>query len=1091
MDEKEIDDEYDFEEETSDRDDGGVEVDSGGQADTSETEEANTSVEDSAVESQEAESNDVDFENNYNTPQDYSWIVSISDEDIDNSLNEKIEKSNVEPTNISREYDAAWNYADPFNPFREKETLQEQLSNEFGIDYDAFEEGLKESNERLKESIERLKNLPNIEKSEDRREELRNKGMSPQPSSIRGKLENLAKESPMYASSDLDKIFEANSEKMSQKALEWTKDLYTDEEWRERQKEHAEKEKWDNYRSDFLHRLDNLTRTKDPDEEGPAEYDFDRLHRVEDDWEPLKEEMKAHPDFEKEVYENYWNSLEKGIYDGYSKLEEAAKNSPMLAQAGTSTELRNPKKEEKYSEGFDPNDYQYAQNLMEETSDFNYEKNKAKRDLDRAQKDYESSDEDYQRELERYNKEAEQAKYLERMGIKVEDLGVKDPGTLEDYKEAQKEKLDKAKEVFDKFQSDSNVFTSYLDKYKGDWDKYQSTLTKEEVKENKNSLVDEAQEAVFKAERAATWYMSEKYGKDFLSHMPEGGWTVENCQEIIDNASSAAPTEVDEKLVGLAKDIIGANENFEKAKKEAALDTASRREESDEMRKAAIKEAYEKYQKGEISAVDFANKMNEAKKYGDLSFDVKPEERELERVTTPGSMEYSKIIQGLRETIQPKIENIDVQDITAKEQAKVATDSLIEVQAELIEQSHTVFVDVVKDLVAQGKELKDIRESEHIKEFSQEVFELSQSIYDKASALEEKAKALGLDEYADVSKWEKMKTTASAAWDAVIHGKSMNSNEAYAVMNTMQSIEGVKSASLALMKSAAFNGATDVKGGKASEAMKAEVVSKLSWKDFASTSLWGGLGILATGIGIVTGNPLLVAAGIYVNLKKGGEFAGKVTMSNVTKGEQMFGMKDSKIMNPAIQVYNQSQEVANIGDLKSASTYVTATQGTLEIISGLMLMIGTAGVGAGVGISNIKDGIDSLYRLNKGGLDGNTRTLISNIYVLGERVEAWSGMDIPELERLIQTLAETKPDEAGPSRVSAEYGTSSTDIMNADSKYSGYREQAKDSNLATDYNEGMEKETNEAVSDKYVKIFKTILTNEPEHIRKVLMGIKK
>ena len=72
----------------------------------------------------------------------------------------------------------------------------------------------------------------------------------------------------------------------------------------------------------------------------------------------------------------------------------------------------------------------------------------------------------------------------------------------------------------------------------------------------------------------------------------------------------------------------------------------------------------------------------------------------------------------------------------------------------------------------------------------------------------------------------------------------------------------------------------------------------------------------------------------------------------------------------------------------------------------------------------------------------------------------------------------------------ADYGTATEKTGAADSKYSGYREQAKDSNIATDYNEGMEKETNEAVSDKYVKIFRTILNHEPEHIRKVLMGIR-
>ena len=58
-------------------------------------------------------------------------------------------------------------------------------------------------------------------------------------------------------------------------------------------------------------------------------------------------------------------------------------------------------------------------------------------------------------------------------------------------------------------------------------------------------------------------------------------------------------------------------------------------------------------------------------------------------------------------------------------------------------------------------------------------------------------------------------------------------------------------------------------------------------------------------------------------------------------------------------------------------------------------------------------------------------------------------------------------------------------------KYSGYKENAKNSNIAKDYNAGMEEETNEAVSDKYCKIFKKMLDKEPMYIRKVLIAIPK
>lgn len=820
---------------------------------------------------------------------------------------------------------------------------------------------------------------------------------------------------------------------------------------------------------------------------------------------------------------------------------------------------------EKYSDGFDPNDYLFAQNLMEETSDFNYEKNKVKRDLDKAQKDYESSDESYQRELERYNKEAEQAKSLERMGVKVKDFGVKNPGTLEEYKNVQKEKLDKMKEVYDKFQNDSNTFTSYLEKYSGDWEKYQKANPSEDderirtTEENFQKLQKDADDKYSKYDKldsetkafwsktqygmAAAGYFKEMNGKvpvgetvnpktlteltltndgngqvtivledadisktahvtgqaeDFGFILEDDGSISMPTEETVEAAWEKQKQKYQEKVENTEaakKDYEAAQANLEKAD-----DPSLVRSEIKRKAQAAKKEAYEKYQKGEISAVDFANKINEAKKYDDLSFDIKPEERELEEITTPGSMEYSKVIQTIRESVQPKIEKINVQEITNGEQVKAATESVKEIHAELVGKSNEAYTSIVKDMLAQGKTLKEIRETKEIKQFSQEIFELAQGIYDKASELEQKGSELGLDYYANPysgsgilnkikGKAHEIKVTANAAFQSILKNQPMNKDAAYAVMTNMDSIEGVKDASKALMKSAAFNGATDVKGGAASEAMKEEAVTKLTWRDWVSTSIYGGLGILSIGAGIVTGNPALIGAGIYVNLKKGGEFAGKTTMTNVTNRQQMFGMgEDSKIMNPAIQVYNQSQERANVGDPRSASTYVTATQGALEIASGLLLfpMAGTSAVG----IEQMKSGMDTLDTVSKGGLSGNTKTMVENIYQLAQKVSAWSGEELGEEELLefISSNTAEKSDAAYPQKSS--YGTSESGSAFAEGKYSGYREQAKDSNLATDYNEGLEQEVNEAVSDMKVKIF-SVYNNEPDYIRNAIGKILK
>ena len=118
MDEKDIDNEYGFEEETSERNDGEVEVDSG----ATETEEANTSVEDSAVESQEVESNDVDFENNYTTPQDYSWLVNVSDEDIQKSLDSPLSTELNNPSHEETKSEFMETEAIPFATASELET---------------------------------------------------------------------------------------------------------------------------------------------------------------------------------------------------------------------------------------------------------------------------------------------------------------------------------------------------------------------------------------------------------------------------------------------------------------------------------------------------------------------------------------------------------------------------------------------------------------------------------------------------------------------------------------------------------------------------------------------------------------------------------------------------------------------------------------------------------------------------------------------------------------------------------------------------------------------------------------------------------
>ena len=203
-------------------------------------------------------------------------------------------------------------------------------------------------------------------------------------------------------------------------------------------------------------------------------------------------------------------------------------------------------KKDEYSEGFNPEYYEYAQELVgNEYSSFNMSKNEAKEAYDRAQESVDTAKDKYEKAVENYNEKESQAKeQAEKYGLEAVDIGVSNPGTLEEFTQKFVDDANKAKEEYSKYEKDSEVFQSYLDQYKDDWEKYQSTLSKEEVKENKN-LVTEAVDARFKAEQAATMYLFEKYGNDFINYMPKGGWTVENCQKIVDASSKAPLTEAD------------------------------------------------------------------------------------------------------------------------------------------------------------------------------------------------------------------------------------------------------------------------------------------------------------------------------------------------------------------------------------------------------------------------------------------------------------------------------------------------------------------------------------------------------------------
>ena len=109
----------------------------------------------------------------------------------------------------------------------------------------------------------------------------------------------------------------------------------------------------------------------------------------------------------------------------------------------------------------------------------------------------------------------------------------------------------------------------------------------------------------------------------------------------------------------------------------------------------------------------------------------------------------------------------------------------------------------------------------------------------------------------------------------------------------------------------------------------------------------------------------------------------------------------------------------------------------------------------------------------------------------GQEYSKWMALArIPEPEDFISKYTGSASNNEN---VRSGYGTVSDDRESSitDSKYSGYKENAKNSNIAKNYNAGMGKEVEEAVSDKYCKIFRTVLKSEPDYIKKILIAIPK
>lgn len=485
--------------------------------------------------------------------------------------------------------------------------------------------------------------------------------------------------------------------------------------------------------------------------------------------------------------------------------------------------------------------------------------------------------------------------------------------------------------------------------------------------------------------------------------------------------------------------------------------------------------------------------------------------------------------------INSKVDSIDVNG-----DASDAQKELSEQMTNLAVVGKSTFESMVRDFLSEGGKLQDIRENENLKQFSSEIFSIAQKIYDKTSAIEERTNSYGLGNLDEKSikqnlgtitdkineLTERMPTYYSPGSDMGGIGSSgvtLDKNQIKALAEYTESVQCTKDAAIALMKSAAFNGAANVTGDKYSEAWKKEMAVRtvdnrktmtkeqffdkdtLKWTDYLAAGAKGTLGTMIALLGgaVTTINPalgiILMGAGSSAVGKAGLDISTKVSRSKSTNEEVMFGTNESGAVNVMNDIYNRSLEPANYGDIKSVGTYTNGMGGALEVIAGFMGFIENPASA----IVAIKDGIDSIKSAGSGGLSENTDNVIRNVYELGDNILTWSNLNInindymrtPDPNLISKGRDENIVSPSNNTSINpnyATYGEATSDNSSAlDNKYSGYVEQAKNANLAKDYNAGMEENVNEAVSDKYVKVFKVMLDKEPDYIRKVLIAIPK
>lgn len=282
--------------------------------------------------------------------------------------------------------------------------------------------------------------------------------------------------------------------------------------------------------------------------------------------------------------------------------------------------------------------------------------------------------------------------------------------------------------------------------------------------------------------------------------------------------------------------------------------------------------------------------------------------------------------------------------------------------------------------------------------------------------------------------------------------------------------------------------------------------TKYSWKDFMGAMVQGGAGIVATGLGaalIAAPDPTgisKIAGGVLIAAGLNKQHKAFTTVNKVnydtthTNREKMFGSDDdNKYQEIQRNVLNKT-DPAYAASTNSTAHYTNAIEGFQSIISLVNAGVSGNAAEAVLAIENLKQLYGSKSPLDK--VISDTWNMVNNATIglgLNPNNTGLSDFTISSSSggnNGVNPYSGTSTHFADDVGLKSDDGSLINSTVVASSAKSANQSRIN-SNLAADYNAGMEEETNEAVSDKYCKVFRVLLKHEPDYIKTALLSIRR